>query len=76
MATFYSRIIIQNKFLHLIIFPASFHKFNEEDQSSDESEFFNILKINTKLTESDIDNIDVKSELEHQIQIQETKESG
>ena len=29
-----------------------------------------------KLTESDIDNIDIKSQLEHQIQIQETKESG
>ena len=28
------------------------------------------------LTESDIDNIDVKSQLEYQIQIQETKESG
>ena len=29
---------------------------------------------NDKLTESDIDNIDVKSQSEHQIQIQETKE--
>ena len=34
------------------------------------------LKIIHNLTESDIDNIDVKSQLEHQIQIQETKESG
>ena len=34
------------------------------------------LKINNNLTESDIDNIDVKSQLEHQIQVQETKESG
>ena len=34
------------------------------------------LKINHKLTESDIDNIDVRSQLEHQIQIQETKDSG
>ena len=32
------------------------------------------LKINNKLTESDIDNIDVRSDLEHQIQVQETKE--
>ena len=34
------------------------------------------LKIIHNLTESDIDNIDVRSQLAHQIQIQETKESG
>ena len=34
------------------------------------------LNINNKLTETDTDNIDVKSQLEHQIPIQETKESG
>ena len=34
------------------------------------------MKINNNLTESDIDNIDVKSQLEHQIQVQETKEPG
>ena len=34
------------------------------------------MKINNNLTESDIDNIDVRSQLEHQIQIRETKDSG
>ena len=34
------------------------------------------LNINHNLTESDINNIDVRSQLEHQIQVQETKESG
>ena len=34
------------------------------------------LNIIHNLTESDIDIIDVRSQLEHQIQIQETKESG
>ena len=34
------------------------------------------LKPNNNLTESDIDIIDVRSHLEQQIQIQETKESG
>ena len=34
------------------------------------------LKVNHNSTESDIDNIDVRSQLEHQIQIQESKESG
>ena len=34
------------------------------------------MNINHNLTETDIDNIDVKSQWEHQIKIQETKESG
>ena len=34
------------------------------------------MKFNNNLTESDIDNIDIRSQIEHQIQIQETKESG
>ena len=34
------------------------------------------MSINKKLTETDNNNIDVKAQLEHQIQIQETKESG
>ena len=34
------------------------------------------MNINNNLTENDIDKIDVKSQLEHQSQIQETKESG
>ena len=34
------------------------------------------MNINNNLTEIDINYIDVKSQLEHQIQIQETKESG
>ena len=34
------------------------------------------LKIINSLTESDIDNIDVRSQLEHQIQMQELKDSG
>ena len=34
------------------------------------------MNINNNLTETDINNIDVKSQLEHQIQVQETKETG
>ena len=45
-----------------------------EDQRRDEIELFINLGINNNLTETGIDNIDVKSQLEHQIQ--KTKESG
>ena len=76
MATIYARLINQYKFKYHILFSASFYKINEEDQRSDEIELFINLKINNNLTETDINNIDVKSQLEHQIQTQETKESG
>ena len=76
MATNYARIRNQNKLKYRIIFSGSFHKINEEDQRSDEIGLFVSLNINNNLTESDIDNNDVKSRLEHQIQTQEPKESG
>ena len=75
MATIYARLINHYKFKYHTLFSASFYKINEEDQKSDEIELFVNLKINNNLTDTDIDNIDVKSQLEHQMQIQETKES-
>ena len=76
MATIYDGIIIQYKFKNHSIFSAGFHKINEEDQKNDEIDLIINLNIIHNQTESDIDNIDVKSQLEHQIQFQETKESG
>ena len=76
MATIYARLINQYKFKYHIIFSASSYKNTEEDQRSDEIELFISLNINHKLVETDINDIDVKSQLEHQNQIQENKESG
>ena len=75
-ATSYATLINQYKFKCHILFSASFHKIREEDQRIDEIEMFINLNINNNLTETDIINIDVKSQLQHQIQVQETKESG
>ena len=72
----YARLINQYKFKNHILFSASFYKINEEDQRGDETELYTNLNINNNITESDIDNIDIKSRLEHQIQNRETKESG
>ena len=58
------------------MFSASSYKIIEKDQRKNEIELYINLKINHNLTESDIDNIDVRSQLEHQIQVQETKKSG
>ena len=76
MATIYAKLINQYKFKYHTLFSTSFYKINQEDHRSDEIELFIILNINNNLTETDINNIDVKSQLEHQIQIQETEESG
>ena len=75
MATVYARIIHQYIFKNHF-FSASFYKIIEEDQRSDETVLPINFMNNYNLTESDIDNTDLKSQLEHQIQIQETKESG
>ena len=76
LSVIYARLINQYKFKYHTLFSASFYKINEEDQKNNEIELHMNLKINNNLTESDFDNIVVKSQLEHQIQIQEMKESG
>ena len=76
LSVIYARLINQYKFKYHTLFSASFYKINEEDQRNNEIDSYINLKINHSLTESDIDNIDVRSHLEHQIQNQEMKESG
>ena len=76
LSVIYARIINQYKFKYHTLFSASFYKINKEDQRDSEIGLYINLKINHNLTESDIDNIVIKSQLEHQIQIQEAKESG
>ena len=76
LSVIYARLINQYKIKYHTLFSLSFHKINEEDQRKNEIELYMNLNINHNLTESDIDNIDVRSQLEHQKQVQETKESG
>ena len=76
LSVIYARLINQFKFNYHTLFSAIFYKINEEDQRNNEIELYMNLKINHNLTESETDNINVRSQLEHQIQIQETKESG
>ena len=76
LSNIYARLINQYKFKNHTLISASFCKINKEDQRNNEIELYLNFKINHNLTESDIDNIDVRSQLKHQIDIQETKESG
>ena len=72
----YAKLMNQYKFEYHKLFSASFYKIIKEDQRNNETDFFINLTKNHNLTETDIKNIDVKSKLENQIQVQETKESG
>ena len=76
LSIIYAKLMNQYKFKYHTIFSASFYKVNEEDQRNNEKKIFIKLNINHYLTESDIDIIDVRSQLEHQIQVRETKETG
>ena len=76
LSVVYARLINQYNFKYHTLFSASFYKINEEDQRNNEIELYINLNINHNLTESDIDNIDVRSQLEHQIQNQKMKDSG
>ena len=73
MATIYARLINQYIFKYPILSSDSFYKIKEKDQRSDETELLINININHNLTETDIKNIDVKFQLERQIQILETK---
>ena len=76
LAVIYARLINQYKFKYQTVFSARFDKQDEDGQLLDEIEFFINLNIKYNITQSDIDNIDIKSPLEHQIQKQEMKDSG
>ena len=76
LSVIYARLINQYKFKYQRIFSARFDKQNEDNQVLGETELFINLNINHNLKGTDINNIDVKSPLEHQIQQQEMKDSG
>ena len=76
MSVFYARLLNQYKFRYQTVFSARFDKQDENNQLIYETELFINLNINHKLTQSNLDKIDDKSPLEHQIQQEEMKDSG
>ena len=73
---FYARLINQYKFKYQTLLSIRFDKQDEDNQVVHETELFFNLNINHNLTQTDIDNIDLESPLEDQIQQQEMKVSG
>ena len=76
LSVVYARILNQYKFRYQTVISARFDKQDEDNQVLDETELLINLDINHNLTQTDIDNIDVKSALEHQIQQGKMKDSG
>ena len=76
ISTIYARLINQYKFKYQTLFPARFDNKDEDAQLLDETELFINLNINQNLTQSDLNKIDIRSPLEHQIQQHEMKDSG
>ena len=76
LSIIYARLINQYKFRYQTVFSARFDKQDEDDQLLNETELFINLNINQNLTQSDLDKIDIRSPLEHQIQQQEMRDSG
>ena len=58
------------------VFSAGLDTQGKNDPALDENEIYINLEENQKLTQSDIDNIDIQSRIDGQLQFQETKDSG
>ena len=76
MAKVHAKLMNEFNFKYQVVFSARFDKQNQNDQVLDEVDFYIISKSIRKLTESNFDNVDVISQLEQQIQNQETRDSG
>ena len=68
LSNIYARLINQYEFRYQSVFSARNDKQDEDNQVLDEIELFINININQNLTQTDVDNVDVISPLEHQIQ--------
>ena len=76
MVTIDASLTNQYKFKYQIVFSARFNEQDEDKQVLDGTESYINLKNNHILTETDLDNNNVRFAMEEQIQIQEMKDSG
>ena len=68
VADIYGRLINQHSSKNQTVFSARFDKQDEDDQVLEELELYFTLNIFRNLTESDFDNIDIESQLDHKFQ--------
>ena len=75
LAMIYAKLLNHYKFRYQTVFSARDDKQNEDGQLLDETELYINLNNNHKITETHINNVNVVSPLEYQIQQQEMKDS-
>ena len=75
LSVIHARLINQYIFKNQTVFSARLDKQDGDNHLLDETELFTNFKTNHKLTESDLDRIDIKSPLQHQIQQHDMKNS-
>ena len=75
-ANTYQRLKNPYTFLHRTVFSTSVDKWDEINQVLFEIHLNKNLSFSQNLTESDLDNIDVRYQLEQQFENQELKDSG
>ena len=75
MSIIYARLINQYKFKYQCVFLVILINKMKMNEILDETELFINLKINHNLTESDLKKINIRWDLERQIQNQEMKDS-
>ena len=71
LSVIYAKSLNQYIFKYQTVFSARFDEQDEDNQVLDETELLINFNINHNLTETDLDNTDIKSPLKHQIQAQE-----
>ena len=74
LSVIYARLVNQFIYKYQVVISARCDKRDEDNQVLYEAELLVNLVTNQNLTESDIDNIEIKSSLEHQIQ--QTRNEG
>ena len=76
MADIYARLFNQYSFKYRAVLTAKFDKQDEDHRKLNETQSYNNLNIIQNFAESDIDNFDIRSQLERQKQIHEIKLTG
>ena len=76
LSVIFARLINHDQFKYQTVFSARFEKQDEDNRVLGETVLFINLNNNHNLTQSDLDKIDIRCPLEHQIHQQEMKDSA
>ena len=76
MSHIYAGLLNENKFKYQLTFLVLFNIYGEDDEQTCEIEIPITLSVTHKLTQAEIDNINIQSTLENRMQSVQMKEAG